>query len=39
MEDQNLKRKLASGHFIPYIGYGTYQLKGLDCTKGVRWAL
>lgn len=30
---------MPSGHCIPYIGYGTYQLKGEDCIKGVRWAL
>jgi hypothetical protein len=39
MEDQNPKKKLVSGHFIPCVGYGTYQLRGEDCSKGVRWAL
>jgi diketogulonate reductase-like aldo/keto reductase len=35
----NPKKKLESGSEIPYIGYGTFQLKGEECNKGVRWAL
>lgn len=37
--DKNPKKKLESGNEIPYVGYGTYQLRGEECYKGVRWAL
>ena len=30
---------LPSGNKIPLIGYGTYQLKGEDCVKGLQFAL
>ncbi len=32
-------KKLSSGNCIPYIGYGTYQLKGNDCVNGIKFAL
>ena len=31
--------KLLSGRTIPMIGYGTYQLKGDECIKGLHAAL
>jgi hypothetical protein len=37
--EPNPKVKLYTGREIPQIGYGTYQLRGEDCEKGVRWAL
>ena len=37
--DLNPTLTLLSGRKIPLIGYGTYQLRGEDCDKGVRWAL
>jgi 2,5-diketo-D-gluconate reductase A len=37
--DPNPTLILPSGRRIPLIGYGTYQLRGEDCEKGVKWAL
>ena len=37
--EPNPRVKLYTGRETPQIGYGTYQLRGEDCEKGVRWAL
>ena len=40
MDNKVAKNKLLhTGNQIPMIGYGTYQLSGKDCLKGVQWAL